>query len=274
LKLDGIDTEPSSVHEARTSLEQVSTRLRLQDDARAVFPDIYAVITKIVEREISGGTGFFLEPAFISGLAAEFARRYLETLAWTVEGHAQDCSAWALAYDYCKAGNVAPLQHAVFGISAHINFDLAIGIHATIRRLGYCGDPVKLARYKHDHDAVNELLAQSLPEALDRLERVYGCPMTTMLGRRTRRHAVRLMLNALQRWRELVWANVVEMLHAPDEQARHRVVTRMERRSRRIGHRLRAVHAMHLVLRLAGPIMDTPSRTQARAGLLPEWTST
>jgi Family of unknown function (DUF5995) len=145
---------------------------------------------------------------------------------------------------------------------------------ASPRRLGYCGDPVKLARYKHDHDAVNELLAQSLPEALDRLERVYGCPMTTMLGRRTRRHAVRLMLNALQRWRELVWTNVVEMLHAPDEQARHRVVTRMERRSRRIGHRLRAVHAMHLVLRLAGPIMDTPSRTQTRAGLLPEWTST
>jgi Family of unknown function (DUF5995) len=272
LKLDGIDMGPFSVHEARVSLEQVSMQLRYQDDARAVFPDVYAVITKIVEREIDGGTGFFLEPAFISRLVAEFARRYLETLAWTVEGRPQDCSAWELAYDYCRADNVTPLQHAALGISAHINFDLALGIHATIRRLGYSGDPVKLARYKHDHDAVNELLAQSLPEALDRLEQVYGCSMTRLLGERTRRHAIRLMLDALRRWRELVWTNVVEMLQAPDEQARHRVVMRMERRSRRIGRRLRAVRAMPRVLRVTGLIMDAQSPLSRRPA--PAWTAT
>lgn len=250
-KLDGIDLTPADVHGARVSLEQVSMRLRHQNDARAVFPGVYAVITKIVEHEIIYDTGFFLEPTFISRLAAEFTRRYLETLSWTVEGRAQDCSAWALAYDYCRAGNVTPLQHAALGISAHINFDLALGIHATIRRLGYSGDRATLARYKHDHDAVNELLAQSLPEALHLLEQVYGCS----LAGRLRGYAVRLVLNALRQWRELVWINVVEMLQAPDERTRHRVVMRMERRSRRIGHRLCAVRAP--MLRIISSIMDT-----------------
>jgi Family of unknown function (DUF5995) len=257
--LEGIKLAPDSLNEARISLEQTSMRLRCQDDARAVFPDVYVVITEIVEREINGRTGFFLEPGFISRLVPEFARRYLETLAWTVEGRAQDCSAWALAYDYCRLDGVTPLQHAVLGISAHINFDLALGIHATIRRLGYTGDPAELSRYKHDHDAVNELLARSLPEALDRLERVYGCSMTGLLGERTRRHAVHIMLEMLRRWRDLVWTNVVELLQAPDEQSRHRVVLRMERRSRRIGHRLRLIRALPVVLRLAAMIMEAPS---------------
>jgi flagellar biosynthesis regulator FlaF len=263
-KLDGIAMAPADVRQARVSLEQVSTRLRHENDARAVFPDLYAVITKIVEREIADDTGFFLEPDFISHLVAEFARRYLETLAWTVEGRAQDCSAWALAYDYCRVDNVTPLQHAALGIGAHINFDLALGIHTTIRRLGASGDPAKLARYKHDHDAVNELLAESLPEALDRLEQLYGCSMTGLLGGRMRRHAIRLALDALRRWRELVWTNVVEMLQAPDEQTRHRVVLCMERRSRRIGHRLCAVRAVHLVLRFATSILD-PQRPAGAA---------
>jgi hypothetical protein len=257
--LDGIDTAPADLNEARISLEQTSMRLRRQDDARAVFPDVYAVIAKIVEREINGRTGFFLEPGFISRLVPEFARRYLETLAWTVEGRAQDCSAWALAYDYCRLDRATPLQHAALGISAHINFDLALGIHATIRKLGYIGDPAELSRYKHDHDAVNELLARSLPEALDRLERVYGCSMTGLLGERIRGHAVRVMLEALRRWRDHVWTNVVELLQAPDERSRHRVVLRMERRSRRISHRLRIISALPVVLRLAAMIVEVPS---------------
>ncbi len=272
MNLDGIDMAPVGVRETRVSLEQVSMRLRHQGDARSIFPDLYVVLTEIVEREISGGTGFFLEPAYISGLVAEFARRYLETLAWNVEGRAQDCSAWAMAYDYCRTDGVTPFQHAALGISAHINFDMALGIHSTIRRLGYAGDPAKLARCKHDHDAAMELIAQSLPKGLDRLEQVYGCSMTGLLGERTRGRATRLILGALRRWRERVWTNMVELLEAPDERARHRVVMRMERRSRRIGNRLRVVNAVHLLLRTVGPIVDAqspPSMQQSLPNLSP-----
>src|SRR4030095_4839870 len=106
----------------------------------------------------------------ITGLVAEFARRYLETLAWNVAGRVPDCSAWAMAYDYCRTDGVTPFQHAALGISAHINYDMALGVYATIRRLGYAGDPAKLARCKHDHDMANKLIAQSLPNGLDLLE--------------------------------------------------------------------------------------------------------
>ncbi len=272
MNLDGIDLAPVGVRDTRASLEQVSMRLRHQGDARAIFPDLYAVLTDIVEREISGGTRFFLEPAYVSGLVAEFARRYLETLAWNLEGRAQDCSAWALAYDYCRADNVTPFQHAALGISAHINFDMALGIHATVRRLGYAADPARLARCKHDHDAANELIAQSLPQGLDRLEQVYGCSMTGLLGERTRGHVTRLILGALRRWRERVWSDMLELLHAPDERARHRVVMRMERRSRRIGNRLRGVRGVHLLLRTASPTMGAqppPSTRQPLPHLCP-----
>ncbi|QSQ20469.1 hypothetical protein JY651_35250 [Pyxidicoccus parkwayensis] len=234
--LDGIDLHPRDVDSALVALNTVVARLAARNDARAVFPDVYGIITRNVAREVRrGDQGLFLEPAWISRLAGRFAERYLETLAWSLRGEPQDCAAWDIAYRAASAGTTVPLDDAALGISAHINFDLALGLWQTIEEMGDT-TPEKLARYKHDHDAVNALLAESLPEAVARLEERYGCTVTPWI----RRPALMPMtsevaLFVLGLWRAHVWEDVLALVHAPDRAAQQAVITRMHQRSHSLG---------------------------------------
>lgn len=233
--LDGIDLHPRSVDSALEGLDTVVRRLAARDDSRAVFPDVYGVITRNVAREVrKGGEGLFLEPAWISRLAGRFAERYFETLAWSLEGQSQDCDAWALAYRAADGGATIPLDDAALGISAHINFDLALGLWRTIEEVGDTS-PERLARYKHDHDAVNALLAESLPEALDRLVERYDCPATPWLRGRALALTREVALFVLARWRAHVWEDVLALVHAPGEASRQAVIRRMHERSGGLG---------------------------------------
>ncbi len=118
----------------------------------------------------------FLEPAWISRLAGRFCERYLETLGWYDRGAAQDCGAWHIAYASTASRFTPPGQNALLGFSAHINYDLIFGIHATIVEFGHGDDRAMLARLKHDHDQINTLLRASVIEALARLTARHGCP--------------------------------------------------------------------------------------------------
>lgn len=233
--LEGIEPRPKDVVAALESLESVVERLRARRDARAVFPDVYAVITRNVAREVLGRTGFFQEPEWISRLAGRFAERYLETLAWSLQGTAQDCRAWALAYVYADLGLTLPFQDAALGISAHINFDLALGLWRTIEEFGDTSER-RLARYKHDHDAVNRLLAASLPEAVECLVERYACPVTPRMFSGAARPVMGgVALFVLERWRAHVWEDVLSLVHASGAAGREAVVARMHRRSGGLG---------------------------------------
>jgi uncharacterized protein DUF5995 len=238
--LDGCHTafHPTDAAQAHTALDHVATALLRANDARAAFPDIYAVITQRVAVEVARGDGPFQEPAWISRLAGRFCRRYLETLRWATSGAAQDTVAWASAYDSVGAEGMPPVQHALLGLSAHINYDLAIGIHATIVEHGHENDRAMIARYKHDHDYVNELLDASIPEAFDRLIKRHHCATTLWLdraGRLTRWCTMEL----LTRWRAQVWDEVEALLAARTEAQRARVLRRIGARAARIGATLR-----------------------------------
>lgn len=230
--LAGIELHPKSVEQALASLETVVERLRARGDARAVFPDVYAIITRNVAREVKGRTGFFQEPEWISRLAGRFAERYLETLSWSEWGGAQDCWAWHLAYSYERGGLTFPLQNAAFGISAHINFDLALGLWKTIEEFGDRSEQ-RMARYKHDHDAVNKLLAASLPEVMACLSNKYGCTVTERFTGRLLPVTGAMMLGMLGRWREQVWKDVRALVFAPHSRGQHEVLKQMHQRSGR-----------------------------------------
>jgi hypothetical protein len=230
--LTGIELHPKSVEQALESLEKVVERLRARGDARAVFPDVYAVITRNVAREVKGRTGFFQEPEWISRLAGRFAERYLETLSWSEWGGAQDCWAWHQAYAFARGGLTFPLQDAAFGISAHINFDLALGLWKTIEEFGDRSEQ-RMARYKHDHDAVNKLLAASLPEVVACLSERYGCTVTARFTGSLLPVTGAMMLGMLGRWREQVWKDVKALVFAPHAQGQHEVLKQMHQRSGR-----------------------------------------
>jgi Family of unknown function (DUF5995) len=231
--LSGIQLHPKNVEQALDSLQQVAERLRARGDSRAVFPDVYGIITRIVAREVQGRTGFFQEPEWISRLAGRFAERYLETLAWSEWGGAQDCWAWHLAYSHERGGLTFPLQDAAFGISAHINFDLALGLWKTIEEFGDRSE-ARMARYKHDHDAVNRLLAAALPEVVECLRERYGCEVTAHFTGRLLPVTGAMVLGVLGRWREQVWKDVRALVFAPGSREQHAVLKQMHQRSGRL----------------------------------------
>lgn len=229
---------PTDAAQAHAALDYVAEMLLRAGDARAAFPDIYAVITRRVAEEVARPDGPFLEPAWISRLAGRFCARYLETLRWAHGGGPQDATAWAIAYDSALAEGMPPVQHALLGLSAHINYDLALGIHATIVECGHGEDRAKIARYKHDHDHVNALLDASITEAFQRLIRRHRCATTVWLnraGRLTRWFTMEL----LTRWRAQVWDEVEALLRARTPAQRARVVRRIGARAGRIGAVLR-----------------------------------
>ncbi|MFO0576673.1 MAG: DUF5995 family protein [Polyangia bacterium] len=235
LLLDGVCVAPKDVFTALQSLSQVVARLRDKNDARAVFPDVYGIITRRVAEEIQHGSRF-QEPMWIARLAGLFAERYFESLVASLTQAAQPSSAWRIAY--ACAGNplTLPAQDALLGINAHINFDLAQGIYDNIVGHGAQHDERLLARYRHDHDAVNEILAAALPECMLLLAERYGCPVTRLVVSLPRVQATlsRLVMAVLKYWRDRVWTDVLALLAAPQAEEREAILARMDRDSGRI----------------------------------------
>lgn len=229
--LAGIDRRPANVHEALAALETLTARFRRAGDARAAFPDIYAIITRRVSEEVRKPKSRFLEPAWIARLAGRFCERYIETLAWSLDGTRQDNGAWACAYTAAARPATLPIQDVMLGLSAHINYDLALGIAETIREHGHADDAEMLARYKHDHDEVNALLEASIPEAFARLVENHDCQATALIRDRAYRLASWTAMQLLQSWRAHVWNDVLALLGARTEEARAAVVRKMNRRS-------------------------------------------
>lgn len=230
--LSGVQLHPRNVGEALKSLELVTERLRAKADPRAVFPDVYGIITRTVAREIDGDTGFFLEPEWISRLAGRFCERYLETLSWSQRGAQQDCRAWGLSYGLESLGLTFPLQDAAFGISAHINCDLALGLWQTIEEFGDLSEH-QMARYKHDHDAVNTLLAAALPEAMTCLRERYGCAVTERFTGKLMPVTGAMAMSVVRSWREQVWQDVLALVFAEGPQDQMQVLSRIRQRSGR-----------------------------------------
>jgi len=245
-----LERKPTSLTAAAHGLRSVADRLHAVGDPRAAFPDIYGLITDrvLVEAETPGG--LFCEPAWLSRLSGRFCERYLETLAWSLAHQDQDCSAWRIAYRACATRATVPYQDVVLGLSAHINFDLAQGIAQTIEEFGTARDPEKRARYKHDHDAVNVLLEESIPRAFERLIAAYGCRTSAVLwAPRGRSLTFRMTMRVLAYFRANVWTDVIALLDARDATERDRVIAAMEARSGRYAKMLTAGNFAYLEAR-------------------------
>ncbi len=234
----GVHVRPTNAVEALRALDAVTERLLEEGDARAAFPDVYGIITRRVAESVAlGEKGIFHAPGWISRLAGRFCERYLQTLRWSLDRRRQDAGAWDIAYDAGDDGGTLPLQHVMLGLSAHINFDLALGIYRTIVEFG-ASDAASLARYKHDHDAVNDLLRASIPEAFDHLIRRHHCEASALLFRRAYALSEWVAMRILATWRARVWDDAMVLLHARTAEERERVVRTLERRSRRLGRLL------------------------------------
>lgn len=266
--LQGVTMAPANVSEALVALETVAARLRERNDPRAVFPDVYAVITRRVEEAVVGGSdGRFLEPAWISRLAGIFCEYYLTALAASLEGRSTGVEAWDVAFRCAGAGGAAAAVHGLLGINAHINYDLALGLYRNIVQHGAAQDARLLGRYRHDHDLVNEILAAAMPEIFAILRVRYGCPLARVatFSRDVERAVSSVVMYLLKCWRDRVWTDLLSLLATlghTGETGKRAVLVRMNQRSGKIA---RTFAAGHGALRVAAPLARGAALTLALA---------
>ncbi|MDC0683110.1 DUF5995 family protein [Sorangium atrum] len=266
--LQGVTMAPANVSEALVALETVAARLRERNDPRAVFPDVYAVITRRVKEAVGAGSdGRFLEPAWISRLAGIFCEYYLTALAASLEGRSTGVEAWDVAFRCASAGGAAAAVHGLLGINAHINYDLALGLYRNIVQHGAAQDARLLGRYRHDHDLVNEILAAAMPEIFAILRVRYGCPLARVatFSRDVERAVSSVVMYLLKCWRDRVWTDLLSLLATlghTGEAGKRAVLARMNQRSGKIA---RTFAVGHGALRVGAPLASGAALTLALA---------
>lgn len=115
---------PQTVAEVIKQLKGIGSGLPETDGVRR-FNDLYLAMTEAIDDKVTGGG--FENPGLLFHLDVVFADRYLAAVDAAKAGKDVP-SAWApLFADRAKAG-VAPIQFALAGCNAHINFDLAVAL--------------------------------------------------------------------------------------------------------------------------------------------------
>jgi len=97
------------------------------DDGVRHFNLLYLEVTREVVRWLAGGQAE--DPRFLEHLAVLFTNAYFRAY----EGVASE--AWEPLFDARFDRRVAPIQFALAGMNAHINYDLPIGVRDTCRAL-------------------------------------------------------------------------------------------------------------------------------------------
>jgi hypothetical protein len=109
------------------------------------------------------------------------------------------------------------MQEHAPGLNAHINYDLAYGIYLNMREFDDGRSHLLLPRRKFDHDQVNNILVDCIPQVEEVLTRDYGGELRP-LGELTGSLDDVLGGVGLEYYRERVWWNAISFLAATSQQ--------------------------------------------------------
>ena len=129
------------------------------DDATGYFPAMYARVTDRIDRAAAAGE--FGDGAGMVRFARSFAEWYLRPRS----GVDPIPGSWRAAWEVGGDRRLLIVQHLLLGINAHVNHDLPLVV---IEVADEHGD---LAGIRSDFDAVNDVLAATMPEVLRDLGR-------------------------------------------------------------------------------------------------------
>ena len=134
-------------------LRQIEASLAAGDGV-ARFNHLYLAVTLAVRERVASPD--FEDPAFVAKLDVVFADRYFAAIDADREG-GQPSSAWQPLFEARSRTDVAPIQFALAGMNAHINFDLCQALDEAARDTGL---PLRDDSPEHrDFERVNTLLA-------------------------------------------------------------------------------------------------------------------
>lgn len=146
------DRSPTTVPAVIKRLEAIESDLPEADGVRR-FNDLYVGMTRAIEAKVKGGG--FEDARFLSHLDVVFADRYLAAVDASKAGQPVP-SAWAPLFADRERAGIAPIQFALAGCNAHINFDLAVALAQSWQELDVT--PSSDSPQHRDFLKVNEIL--------------------------------------------------------------------------------------------------------------------
>jgi uncharacterized protein DUF5995 len=185
----------------RADLEELAA----ERDARRFFHATYQRTTQAVADEI--GRGGFVDNEWVSRWDLAFAELYVDALTAGRTGGAVS-GPWRVAFDAARRRpDLPPLRHVLFGLNAHINFDLPQALLAVISPADF--DDAELVRRRTaDHHHVDTVLRQRVAAEDDELVAV---SRTTIIDRLLRPANQAASRRFLAEAREKVWRNAVAL---------------------------------------------------------------
>lgn len=153
-----VDTIPEFISrlEAIQTFDEANQPLGNQDGV-ATFNFLYQIITKNVFEKV--GTGFFPDEEFLDRLDVAFANRYLDAMRAHHDQSGHVPRSWKILIERRSESGISPLQFAVAGVNAHINFDLAPAVVATCEELNK--EPTS-GLQKAAYERVNDIFAEEM----------------------------------------------------------------------------------------------------------------
>jgi hypothetical protein len=125
------------------------------DDARRHFHATYLRTTRAVATEL--GREGFTDNAWVERWDVAFADLYLDALErWNADGTAP--GPWTVAFGTARdRPTLQPLRHVLFGLNAHINYDLPQALMAVITDEEF-DDPAVRELRSRDHEHIDLVL--------------------------------------------------------------------------------------------------------------------
>jgi hypothetical protein len=193
--------EPRAIEDLLARMRSDLAELEERTDARRFFHATYMRTTEAVAREIAAGG--FRDPDWVSRWDLAFARLYLDALHADRRGAAVS-GPWRVAFDAARdQPDIPPLRHVLFGLNAHINYDLPQALLAVIPVADF-DSPDVLASRQADHRQIDTVLQARVGAEDDELTAVSRVSLIDRALRPANRLASKRFLTEA---REKVWRN-------------------------------------------------------------------
>lgn len=128
-------------------------------DGLSCFNHLYTVITAEIQKTLEQQG--FLDTHYLTTLDVAFAGRYLRALRTYAGGDAAGTPAcWRTLIEHRHDPGIQPIQFAVAGVNAHVNYDLPFAVVSTCMALGT--EPEHGSQHR-DFEKVNEVFYDQIP---------------------------------------------------------------------------------------------------------------
>lgn len=190
---------------AITRMEDLGDSLAQTGDARRHFHQVYLRTTRVVADEIRAGR--FLAPEWVERWDVLFADLYLDALEDSLSGRTPS-RPWAVAFSAAEQQPLLPpLRHVLFGMNAHINFDLPQALLGVISSEEFADEPLRQRR-EQDHLQIDRVLLDRVSAEDDELAAQGPRSLLDRLLAPLNRLGTKRFLTEARR---KVWQNTIEL---------------------------------------------------------------